>query len=188
MAINIFQQIALHKASCYSFSDCFIHIRVYGWGNAKSLFPGRAYRSLPVSVHLTASLWGWLKGCIGDKVSRIFRIWPGPGTGEHRVFTCQPRCQPSSACRKYNMIGAGPNIGMFSHGGCWLGKMSRRLLMTLACLQLCLREVKNGFVRWSIRTKMEKAEKRIEVKRSVDLPSPAAISILQFHSGKKKIW
>lgn len=131
---------------------------------------------------------GWLKGCIGDKVSRIFRIWPGPGIGEHRVFTCQPRCQPSSACRKYNMIGAGPNIGMFSHSGCWLGKMSRRLLMTLACMQLCLQEVKNGFVRWSIRTKMEKAEKRIEVKRSVDLPSPAAISILQFHSGKKKIW
>lgn len=125
---------------------------------------------------------------VGDKVSRIFRIWSGLGIGGHRVYTCQQRCQPSSACRKYDMIGAWPNIGMFSHRGCCLGRMSRRLLMTLVCCQLCLRELKNGFIRWSIRTKMEDAEKRIEVKRSVDLPSPAAISILQFHTGKKKIW
>lgn len=30
-------------------------------------------------------------------------------------------------------------------------------------------------------------EKRIELKRSVDLPSPAAMSILQFHTGKKNL-
>lgn len=123
--------------------------------------------SLPLSIHPTASLWGVSEapGHLGDKVSRIFRIWSGLGIGGHRVYTCQQRCQPSSACRKYNMIGAWPNIGMFSHRGCCLGRMSRRLLMTLVCCQLCLRELKNGFVRWSIRTKMEEAEKRISEKK-----------------------
>lgn len=33
---------------------------------------------------------------------------------------------------------------------------------------------------------MERDEERIEVKRGADLPSPAAISILQFHTRKKK--
>lgn len=64
--------------------------------------------------------------------------------------------------------------------------MSRRLLMTLVCHQLCLGELRHGLVRWSIRKKMEEAEKRIEVERSVALPSPAAMSILHFHTVKKK--
>lgn len=77
---------------------------------------------------------------VRDKVSKIFRILSGMGFGGHRVYTCQQRCQPSSVCRKYNMIGMWPNIGWFSHSGCCLRRMSRRLayLMTFVCRQLAL--------------------------------------------------
>lgn len=61
--------------------------------------------------------------------------------------------------------------------------------MTLVCNQPCLGEMKNGLVIWSIGKKIEKVVKRIEVKRSVELPSPAAMNILYFHTMmKKKIW
>lgn len=139
--------------------------------------------SLPLSIHPTASLWGMTEGVLGDKVSRIFRILSGLGIGGRRVYTCQQRCQPSSAWRKYDMIGAWPNIEWFPHSGCCLGRMSRRLLMTLVCHQLCRGELKNGLVGWSIRKKFEE---RIEVKRTVELPSPAAMSILHFHTARKK--
>ncbi len=90
---------------------------------------------------------------------------------------------------KYNMIGAWPNIRWFSHSGCCLGRMSRRLLMTLVCHQVCLGELSNGLVRWYVRKKMEEVEKRIEVKRRVELPSPAAITTLHFHTARgQKIW
>lgn len=142
--------------------------------------------SLPLSIHPTACLWGMTEGVLETRCPGFFRILSGLGIRGRRVYTCQQRCQPSSSHRKYNMIVAWSNIGWFSHSGCCLGRMSRRLLMTPVCHQLCLGELKNGLVRWSIRKKMVEVEKRMEVKRTVELPSPAAMSILHFHTVKKK--
>lgn len=94
--------------------------------------------SLPLSIHASTSLWGMTERGVRDKVSRIFRILSGKGFGGHRVYTCQQRCQTSSVCRKYNMIGTWPKIRSFSHCGCCLRRMSRQLpyLMTFVCHQL----------------------------------------------------
>lgn len=126
--------------------------------------------SLPLSSHPTACLWGMTEGVLETRCPGFFRILSGLGIGGHRVYTCQQRCQPSSAFRKYNMIGAWPNIGWFSHSGCCLGRMARRLLMTLVCHQLCLGELKNGLVIRSIWEKKEEVEKRSKRKCGVALP------------------
>lgn len=138
--------------------------------------------SLPLFIHPTASLWGMTEGVLETTCPGFSESW---GIGASRVYTCLQRCKPSSAFRKYNMIGAWPNIVWFSHSGCCLGKMSRRLLMTLVCYQPYLRELKNCLVIWSIRKKKNRGscgKNRSEKK----LPSPAAMSILHFHTMKKK--
>lgn len=184
---DCFRLITSHKAPCYSLLASLMCIKVHGQEAAKSFLQAESLLHwIPASLHPSHSQpprddW---RG-VGDKVSRIFRILSGLGIGGRRVYTCQQRCKPSSACRKFNMIGAWPNIGWFSHSSRCLGRMSRRLLMTLVCHQLCLGELKNGLVRWSGK-KMEEVEKRMEVKRSVELPSPAAMSI--FTLWRKKIW
>lgn len=77
---------------------------------------------------------------VGHKVlNEFFGIWSGLGIEGRRAYTCQQRCQPSSSCRKCVMIGARPIIGMFSHRGCCLGRVSRLFLMTPVFRQPCLR-------------------------------------------------
>lgn len=132
---DIFGLITSHKASCYSLPDSLMCIKEHGQGAAKSLLQAESFLHwIPASLHPSHSQprradWRGVR----DKVSRIFRILSGLGIGGHRVYTCQQRCQPSSASRKYNMIGALPNIGCFSHSEGCLGRMARRLLMTLVC-------------------------------------------------------
>ncbi len=81
---------------------CLMCIQVHRQGAAKSLLQEKSFLNwIPASLRPSHSqpLRDDWRG-VGDKVSRIFRILSGLGIWGHRVYTCQQRCQPSSACRK----------------------------------------------------------------------------------------
>lgn len=49
---DIFQLITSHKASCYSFSDCLVLIKVYGRGASKSLSQAKSFpHRISASLH-----------------------------------------------------------------------------------------------------------------------------------------
>lgn len=58
----------------------------------------------------------------------ICGILSGLELGKLRICTDQQKCQPSSACRKYNMIGTQPHIWWISQSG-W--RLERHLVITL---------------------------------------------------------
>lgn len=91
------------------------------------------------------------------------------------VYTCQQRCQPSQACRKQHMIGLPPLL--------LLGEKVQTVTNG-PCQPSVLPWGTEGWGRQTVHQNGNGRKKQM-LKTSVDLPSPAAMCVLQFSHEEK---